>query len=333
MRTEIFNGLTMKPIKPVKLQRGSRLYGEWGYGFSDETVLAVLDCDDKVIHWVEIGGKHRKGQSDLFIEPITKMFGIGTYYDDEEPNFRYSEAEIQKALHDAEIQERWGERQEKMQEIRDEELRQKLIQQYSYLTRLSSANISDRNKVAANNIRTELKRNFPTTKFRVYKQSYDCYYIEWADGASYNAVTKIVTKYKDHETDISGDYRDYNPSIFNGLFGGINYIFCNREVSEENKQKAAEEFRQTHSCYGVNEAERAYYDYDFSEKVEIVQTETAATPEDITIENYSEKCFKVFGNTKPIKDELKQIGVYNGKMHCWFVSKKREAELHEIINK
>ena len=44
---------------------------------------------------------------------------------------------------------------------------------------------------------------------------------------------KIEYRWEDHKTDYTGDYRDYCPSNFNRVFGGINYIFTERSKSSE----------------------------------------------------------------------------------------------------
>lgn len=55
--------------------------------------------------------------------------------------------------------------------------------------------------------------------------------------------------------------------------------------------------------------------------------------------DYSEKALAVFGDTKPIKDQLKAIGgrfnpclTYNGnKKAGWIFSKKHRAEIEKLI--
>jgi len=82
------------------------------------------------------------------------------------------------------------------------------------------------------NIAADLKHYFPNTKFSIHKRHYDCVNIGWTDGVSSDAVTEIKSKWVDHVNDWSGDFRDYDPSIFNGVFGGIKYLFTNRSFSE-----------------------------------------------------------------------------------------------------
>jgi len=65
----------------------------------------------------------------------------------------------------------------------------------------------------------------------------------------------------------------------------------------------------------------------------------ASTPEqksDLTIQDYSEKAIVLRGDTKPIKDQLKELGgSFNFKLKGgagWIFSKKRESEIRKIFN-
>lgn len=75
----------------------------------------------------------------------------------------------------------------------------------------------------AKNIRIELKRNFPETKFKVIS-SYISVDITWEGYPEKPQISEIVLKHEDHEWDESGDIRRVKQSIFNKAFGGCKYI-------------------------------------------------------------------------------------------------------------
>ena len=78
---------------PVKLERGARVYAEWGYGFSESGTFAIIrQRDNGNLDMVEIGGQMRLvSNHEPIYEGYSQRFGIGTYFDDKEPDFRYSE--------------------------------------------------------------------------------------------------------------------------------------------------------------------------------------------------------------------------------------------------
>ena len=89
-------------------------------------------------------------------------------------------------------------------------------------------------KVAAN-LRCELKRTFPGVVFSVRSKTFsggNDINVDWHDGPTTDEVNRVTAKYEDHETDISGDYRDYEPGAFNEVFGGTKYLFCQRHMSD-----------------------------------------------------------------------------------------------------
>jgi len=91
-------------------------------------------------------------------------------------------------------------------------------------------------KTATKNVRKELKKAFPNTKFSIRRRNCDVIDISWEDGPTRTMVEEISSKYEDHSSDWSGDYRDYDPSVFNRLFGGAKYVFENRSMSEETEK-------------------------------------------------------------------------------------------------
>lgn len=109
-----------------------------------------------------------------------------------------------------------------------------LLTEYSHLTPITG--VKDHKevfKITKNNLIAELKHNFKGVKFRVTKQHYSTYNVEWTDGPSNNAVDEICERFESYQSDETGDYRDFTPTEFNDLFGGFKYIFTRREKSDK----------------------------------------------------------------------------------------------------
>ena len=109
-----------------------------------------------------------------------------------------------------------------------QEIQNDLINEYSHLI----LNPEDTASITKKNLVIELKKHFPKFKFSVTKHHYDCYYISWENGVTDAEVQKVVDKFVGWENDVTGDFRDYNPSTFNRLFGSFKFIFCSRTKCE-----------------------------------------------------------------------------------------------------
>ncbi|EOE1546039.1 LPD29 domain-containing protein [Providencia rettgeri] len=109
---------------------------------------------------------------------------------------------------------------------------QKNNNQYSHLTQITS-NLDNKVKIVGKNIRAELKKYFPKTKFSVRKQYYSFYYVSWTDGPTVDEVDSIVKKYKTSRFDCYTDYPYNESSPFNMVYGGADYVFTNHHYSDE----------------------------------------------------------------------------------------------------
>lgn len=115
-----------------------------------------------------------------------------------------------------------------------------LTEQFAHLTPvIGIKDYKQEAKILKGNLVAELKRNFPGVKFSVVKRHYSTYDITWTDGPTSDAVDKVVNLFVSYESSYCGDFRDFNPTLFNRTFGGYKYIFTNREQSE--KVKALQE--------------------------------------------------------------------------------------------
>lgn len=168
---------------------------------------------------------------DRHIRPYSKKFGIGAYYLDDLSLADPNEVELNIQLAKKE--------QEKRQEISNKKIAADLLEieelpsKFPYLTPIEFSSSKDSFRCAIENMRRELKHHFQNVKFSVRKERYGNINVSWVDGPTVSQVNDIVRKYKDHHSDQSGDYYDYNPSNFNKVFGGSDYVFTSREISEE----------------------------------------------------------------------------------------------------
>lgn len=301
---------------------------------------------------------------DKYSRPHSAKFGIGIYYDD---NFEcWPESEVKKYIElgkQADI--RRSDEAEK-QNRSDEEERAGLPILFPYLT----VNPKDEASITANNIRADLKHHFPGVKFSVRKDHYSTYYVSWTNGPTDEAVSKIVDKYEDHCTDITGDFRDLNPSNFNKVFGGFDYVFTSREIEKSIYDVLLPQFAKlyTYESWGSDQIlyrivrrteipiaatsfniiiddsfeggsiEDGYkITFDLPEKTEVKAG--AIISGDYRLIDYSEKAVALFGDTKPIKDTLKELGgrfnpclsVEGAKVAGWIFPKTKRELLEKLI--
>jgi hypothetical protein len=89
--------------------------------------------------------------------------------------------------------------------------------------------------VAAKNIRTELKRAFPSVKFSVRTEQYsggNSVNVSWTDGPTAQQVERITNKYAGGSFDGMTDCYDYKRSPWTEVYGDAKYLFCNRDYSD-----------------------------------------------------------------------------------------------------
>ncbi|MEX6285660.1 LPD29 domain-containing protein [Providencia hangzhouensis] len=109
---------------------------------------------------------------------------------------------------------------------------QKNNTEYSHLTKITS-NSDKEIKIVGKNIRAELKKHFPKTKFSVRKQYYSTYHVSWTDGPTVDEVESIINKYETSRFDSYTDYHYSESSPFNVVYGGADYVFTHRQYSDE----------------------------------------------------------------------------------------------------
>ena len=330
----------LEKIEPVKeLPIGMRVYG-FGAGMCEQYYCITGPMTSKgqqmclTSNWYpDSYFSTPRHDFDKYSRPLSKKFGIGFYWDDVE-NYIYPESKVKAAIRRADIIERKIAQREQAQRLADEKQIKELPSQYPHLTPLKKEGGYDYMALRSN-ILAELKHRFPCTKFSIKKRGYGSIYIAWKDGPTDDMVREVKSIFVDHVTDYTGDYRDYEPTNFNRIFGGINYISTQRQMSDEvltltfqiekdlnvPDYEARNMLRQSWwnveipksaTNFRIEKRENAWKDegmYELLFDIKApVTVDLQVTIGDIEIVNYSPKSFAVYGNTKPIKDKLKELG-------------------------
>ena len=224
-------------------------------------------------------------------------------------------------------------------------------------------------------IKAELKAAFPNIKFSVTSDSFsggDATRIRWTDGPTVNEVENISAKYQyghfDGMTDSyeSSNYRDDIPqtkyvtesrSYSEGLEQEVsNQLAKLMEMEPMELEKTARRLinntsiphqynnihvRRNDQTAGTGWEEFFYIEFEGvqEEQQEEAQIRPAApqniAADQITVIKYSEKAIAVIGNTKPIKDALKELGgSFNPRLSCgagWIFPVTKQQQVIEML--
>lgn len=203
-------------------------------------------------------------------------------------------------------------------------------------------------KEIAANVRAYAKKNFPGFKFSVrseWSMYADSMYIELKSGPcvpfvegsrsaerGYMSTMSSVKAWKDELT----------PEVFAALNSVSNYASSFRYDDSDGMQDYFDTNFYIHievsDEYKVIEP-KAKKSSVKPEKVEEAKEMEAVTVEGLEIVDYSEKAIAVFGDTKAIKEQLKELGGrfnpslnYNGEKRAgWIFSKKQADKVKELI--
>ena len=251
---------------------------------------------------------------DEYCRPITEKFGIGFYYDLDAP--RATDEEIAQAIERA--NEFIKEREEEKNRAEEESKRAKeeVLKKYGAIYDQPSGKYMTDAVLVAKHIRQDLANAFPGQKFSVRKTDYSTIWIEWKDGPTRDEVEQIAGKHqrkctRDRWND---DLWDYNDTAFTSVFGGVDYLYFNRETAPENRKI---------SLYTKPEPKQ-------SEPAKAIKTEG------IQLINYSEKAIAVVGDTRSIKETLKSLGGrFNNHLSCgagWIFPKSKEETIKATLS-
>lgn len=253
---------------------------------------------------------------DEYARPISEKFGIGFYYDLDAP--RSTDEEIAQAIERGNnfIKER--EEEKNRAEEESKRAREEVIKKYGAIYDQPSGKYLTDAVLVAKHIRQDLTNAFPGQKFSVRKTDYSTIWIEWKDGPTREEVEQIAGKHericsRDRWND---DLWDYEDSAFTSVFGGVNYLFFNRETAPENREI---------SLYIKPEPKQ-----DKTNKTETIEAKG------LQIIDYSEKAIAVVGDTRAIKETLKTLGGrFNAHLTCgagWIFSKSKEDAIKATLN-
>lgn len=203
-------------------------------------------------------------------------------------------------------------------------------------------------KEIAAKVRSYAKKNFPGFKFSVrseWSMYTDSMYIELKEGtciAFVEGSRSAERGYMSTMSTVKGWKDELTPGMFKVLDAVTTYASSFRYDDSDGMQdyydtnfylkiKVSDEYKVVEpkaKKSGVN-----------AEKVEEDKEVKAMTVEGIEVMDYSEKAVAVFGDTKVIKDQLKELGGrfnrslnYNGeKRSGWIFSKKQADKVKELI--
>lgn len=205
--------------------KGEVIKGLLGIAFSDSDDFVVVSEDNDLLNLVDRGEKHRTHRVNKnTVRPISKRFGIGFYYEDNDMPEFLSDAEVNKLVEEAQQEKARIEKEKEDKKKADAALAEKYKVQYAFLTYFEPGTFPKRKEVSQN-MRTWLKHEFPGEKFSVRMDGYDTILITCTNKSMRTQVEESVSVFSDRENDITGDYRDCKPSVFTKCFGGWKHIF------------------------------------------------------------------------------------------------------------
>ena len=318
MKTESYilakGGLKRLSERP-ELPKGTIVYA-FGAGM-EESTWATTGNGDEIVKLSSNNSEsyfsNPFNNLDKYARPISEKFGIGFYYDLDAP--RATDEEIAQAIERANNFIREREEEKNRAEEESTRAREEVIKKYGAIfDQPSGEHITDA-VLVAKHIRQDLANTFPGQKFSVRKTDYSTIRIEWEDGPTKEEVEQIAGKHericvRDRWND---DLWDHNDTAFTSVFGGVDYLFYDRETAPENRGI---------SLYTKQEPKQ--------NKTETIEAKG------LQIIEYSEKAIAVVGETRAIKETLKALGGrFNSHLSCgagWIFSKTKETTLREALN-
>jgi hypothetical protein len=203
-------------------------------------------------------------------------------------------------------------------------------------------------KEIAANVRAYAKKNFPEFKFSVrseWSMYADSMYIELKSGPCVPFVEGSISAERGYMSTMSSvkAWKDeLTPKVFAALNAVSNYASSFRYNDSDGMQDYFDTNFYIHievsDEYKVIEP-KAKKSSIKPEKVEEAKEMEAVTVEGLEVVDYSEKAIAVFGDTKAIKEQLKELGGrfnpslnYNGEKRAgWIFSKRKADEVRELL--
>lgn len=203
-------------------------------------------------------------------------------------------------------------------------------------------------KEIAANVRAYAKKNFPEFKFSVrseWSMYADSMYIELKSGPCVPFVEGSISAERGYMSTMSSVKAwedELTPKVFAALNAVSNYASSFRYNDSDGMQDYFDTNFYIHievsDEYKVIEP-KAKKSSIKPEKVEEAKEMEAVTVEGLEVVDYSEKAIAVFGDTKAIKEQLKELGGrfnpslnYNGEKRAgWIFSKKKADEVRNLM--
>ena len=241
MKTEVYTisaGGMKRIYKHPELPKGTIIYS-FGAGMWDEK-WATTGNGNEIVKLspndAESYFSNPYNTLDKYCRPISEKFGIGFYYDLDAP--RATDEEIAQAIERANdfIKER--EEENNRAEEESKRAKEEVLKKYGAIYDQPSGKYMTDAVLVAKHIRQDLANAFPGQKFSVRKTDYSTIWIEWKDGPTREEVEQIAGKHqrkctRDRWNDDLWDYKD---TAFTSVFGGVDYLFFNRETAPENRE-------------------------------------------------------------------------------------------------
>ncbi|NDV93426.1 fusion protein [Dysgonomonas sp. 521] len=295
-----------------------------GYSY-DRYVVYEIRTNDWGITYKLINLRTKEYQTADIIRPLKEKFGIGYYYDSENPEFMDS-FEVAMLLQQAQQQKKAEEAEAEQEKIR--------VEQVKEIGRKRFAEIFPEDAQAV--IVARLRQN--------ESDSYTDYY-------SYSTQRTVIIGFSKHKRDLFSEMRKHASN-----FEETAYLAeFNEDYEHREKYSMGDGYYLGKSKYSgwiiekepVYNRERTIEDFAYTagneDNIHISKSDTTPknsnpiteTNSGCTLVEYSAKAVAVFGETRAIKDELKAMGgrfnsrlTFNGKkLAGWIFPKSQEQRL------
>lgn len=228
--------------------------------------------------------------------------------------------------------------------------------------------------LCASAIKVELKTGFSGIKFSVTSDNFsggNSVHVSWSDGPTTDEVRSIIGKYQYGRFDGMTDMYEYDNKVEN--LPQAKYVQARREVSDEVNKIVFDYLREYFSeDINDNEINRVKYQiinrqsipagavvtgvklvkddnilmfedrfclvFEATTTAEVKETiydKVETAPGEVAIIDYSAKAIAVVGDTKPIKDQLKELGgKFNFRLSCgagWIFPKSKLSDIQSLL--
>lgn len=300
-----------------------------GYSY-DRYVVYGITKNDWGIHYKLVNLRTKDFQTTDIVRPLKEKFGIGYYYDSENPQFMDA-FEVAILLQEAQQKKKAEQEEAEQERIRIEDVKK--------VGRVRFAEILPEDAQAV--IVARLKQNDSDSQTDYYAHS---------------TQRTVIIGFSKHKRDLFSEMRKYAPN-----FEETAYLAeFNEDYEHREKYSMGDGYYLGESKYcgwiiekvSIYDCNRTIEEFSYiagnEENIHLKSTSPTAiateTTEAIignyTIVDYSEKAVAIFGDTKAIKDQLASLGgrfnmylTLNGKKCAgWIFPKNKEDELRRLVN-